>query len=112
MLATKAISGPSSFLQTLATPDDKPAPSADELELREKFQDFVSGTFYKQMLKSMRSSQKKPAYFHGGQAEDIFQSQLDEMVTDDFARNHGDTFANNLYDIYQKQRGGVIDAAV
>ncbi|HVX57542.1 MAG TPA: rod-binding protein [Candidatus Saccharimonadales bacterium] len=112
MIATKSVSGPSSFLQTLSTQEPDRAPAEADLELREKFQEFVAGTFYKQMLKSMRSSQRKPAYFHGGQGEDVFQSQMDEIVTDNFAKNHGDTFAGNLYDIYQKQRGGVIDAAV
>jgi hypothetical protein len=37
---------------------------------------------------------------------------MDEIVTDDFAKNHGNNFADSLYDVYQKQRGGVIDAAV
>src|SRR3569623_3576163 len=98
MIATHAVSCPSSFLQSLSASDDKPAPTAAELEVRAKFQEFVSGTFYKQMLKSMRSSQKKPAYFHGGQAEDIYQSQMDEIVTDDFAKNHGNNIADSLYD--------------
>ena len=38
-------------------------------ELREKFTQFVGETFYGQMIKSMRSTVGKPAYFHGGQAE-------------------------------------------
>ncbi|MDF1743291.1 MAG: hypothetical protein P1V19_06320, partial [Gimesia sp.] len=35
-------------------------------ELKEAFQKFVAGTFYKQMFKAMREGQNKPAYFHGG----------------------------------------------
>ena len=47
----------------------KHTPDPRELEVREKFQDFTAGTFYKTMLKALRSAQQKPAYFHGGQAE-------------------------------------------
>lgn len=77
---------------------------ARDLELKEKFQDFVAGTFYKEMLKSMRNTQNKPAYFHGGQAEDIFQSQMDDLVTQDLARKHGDKIAGPLYTVYTHGR--------
>ena len=33
------------------------APAAGQLAVREKFQDFVGGTFYKEMLKSLRAAQ-------------------------------------------------------
>ena len=80
------------------------AAKAREAELREKFQDFVAGTFYKEMLKSLRNTQKKPAYFHGGQAEDIFQSRMDDQVTQDLARKHGDQIAGPLYTVYARGR--------
>jgi Rod binding domain-containing protein len=32
------------------------------------------------MLASMRKTQGKPAYFHGGHAEEIFQGQLDQQL--------------------------------
>ena len=34
------------------------------------------------MLKAMRSTVDKPAYFHGGQAEEVFRSQLDQHLAD------------------------------
>jgi Rod binding domain-containing protein len=34
------------------------------------------------MMKAMRSTVKEPAYFHGGQAEKVFQSQLDQQLAD------------------------------
>ncbi len=85
----------------------KPPPSERELETREKFQEFVAGTFYKQMLKSLRSTQGKPAYFHGGQAEEVFRSQLDQHITDDLARSRGGSFADPLFSVYARQRPGL-----
>ena len=78
-------------------------PNEQELQVREKFQEFVSGTFYKQMLKALRSTQGKPAYFHGGQAEEMFQGQMDQYVTDDLARNQGKTFADPLFSVYARR---------
>jgi peptidoglycan hydrolase FlgJ len=51
-------------------------------ELRETFNRTVGGVFYGQLLKSLRSGVGKPAYIHGGQAEEMFQSQLDEQVVE------------------------------
>jgi Rod binding domain-containing protein len=34
------------------------------------------------MMKAMRSTVGKPAYFHGGQAEEAFRSQLDQQLAD------------------------------
>lgn len=79
-------------------------PDARELQVREKFQEFTAGTFYKTMLKALRSSQHKPAYLHGGQAEDIFQSHLDNEFSTRFAKDYGDQFAGPLYDVYQSGR--------
>jgi flagellar protein FlgJ len=69
-------------------------------ELREAFQDFVAGTFYQQMLKTLRKTQGQPAYFHGGQAEQIFQSQLDQQVAEDLARDHGAALAEPLFESF------------
>lgn len=65
--------------------------------LRETFDESVGSTFFRQMLKSLRSSSGKPAYFHGGQAEEIFQSQLDEILISDMARATGDGFSAELF---------------
>jgi len=55
---------------------------ASDEELRAVFQEFVGKTFYGQLLKSMRKSVGKPAYFHGGRGEEIFRSQLDQIVVE------------------------------
>ena len=40
-------------------------------EVKKVFQDFVAGTFYGEMMKAMHSTHDKPAYMHGGQAEEF-----------------------------------------
>ncbi|MDA0832593.1 MAG: rod-binding protein [Planctomycetota bacterium] len=72
--------------------------------VRKAFQDFVAGTFYKQMFKALRSGQNKPAYIHGGAAEEMFQSQLDQQVAEDLAANHGSSFSDSLYESFQRER--------
>lgn len=112
-----AISGKSagSDLRTrlLAARTDAAAPrSADpgDLEIRNKFQDFVAGTFYKTMLKAMRDSQRPPKYFYGGQGEQIFQGQFDQQIAEQLARQHGDDFAGPLYNAYARASQGTIPA--
>ncbi len=75
-------------------------------KVRETFQDFVAGTFYKQMFKALRSGQDKPAYLHGGAAEEMFQGQLDQQVAEDLARHHGAQFSDSMYDSFQRQITG------
>lgn len=65
--------------------------------LREAFDQSVGSTFFRQMLKSLRSSTGKAAYFHGGQAEEIFQSQLDEILISDMAKASGNSFSSELF---------------
>src|ERR1700754_2455592 len=47
-------------------------------ELKSTFTQFVGETFFSQMIKSMRSTVGEAAYFNGGQAEKVFQGQLDQ----------------------------------
>lgn len=63
----------------------------------DKFQEFVAGTFYKLMLKSLRSAQKPPKYMDGGQAEKVFQGQLDDKFADAMAKKSGHSIAGPLY---------------
>src|SRR5688500_13317734 len=51
-------------------------------ELREAFTDFVGQTFFGELLKQMRATVDKPTLFHGGMGEDIFQSQLDQVLVE------------------------------
>lgn len=54
----------------------------DARALHKAYTDFVGKTFFGQMMKAMRSTVDKPAYFHGGQAEEAFRSQLDQQLAD------------------------------
>jgi len=80
-------------------------PSDAELALQDKFQEFVVGSFYKQMLKALRSAERPSKYFNGGQAEKIFRSQLDQVVTDDLAKRGDQALSNPLYTQFIQQLG-------
>lgn len=58
------------------------APRAGDAATREAFDEFVGEVFYGQLLKSLRSTQHEPAYFHGGRAEEVFQQQLDQTLVE------------------------------
>lgn len=75
-------------------------------KLQSKFQDFAAGTFYKEMLKSLRKMHKKPAYVYGGHAEDIFQGQMDQQVAEDLAHSKGSQVSGSLYQGFLSHHGG------
>lgn len=72
-------------------------PTANTSETEQAFQEFYAGTFYRLMLKALRESQGEMAYFDGGQAERIFQSQLDEQIVQNLSQHHGRALAAPLY---------------
>lgn len=78
-------------------------PANANLQVKEKFQEFVAGTFYTQMLKALHKTHDKPAYFHGGQTEEIFQSHLDQQVATDLAKNNGAAFSDSLFNAFLHQ---------
>ena len=80
-------------------------PSSDSLkgaaktgELHEKFTQFVGEAFYGQMLKSMRDTVGKPAYFYGGHAEKVFQGQLDQTMAEHLTKASASTFADPMFE--------------
>jgi Rod binding domain-containing protein len=83
--------------------DGTKAPAKGELAVREKFQDFVGGTFYKEMLKALRAAQKPSKYLNGGQAEKIFQSQMDQQIAEDLAHQYAGHLADPLFENYARQ---------
>jgi Rod binding domain-containing protein len=66
-------------------------------EVREAFTQFVGQTFYGQMLKAMRSTVGKPAYFHGGRGEEVFQSQLDQTLAEHMTEASAESFAEPMF---------------
>ncbi|WP_339749706.1 rod-binding protein [uncultured Rubinisphaera sp.] len=98
----------STISSSLATPQysvnqltEKAAKPDSSMTTKEAFQKFVASTFYKQMLKALRSTQQTVQYMDGGQAEQAFRSQLDQQISEDLAENHGAAFSDSLYDRFQ-----------
>ncbi|HVT26651.1 MAG TPA: rod-binding protein [Lacipirellulaceae bacterium] len=67
-------------------------------ELRKKFTQFVGEAFYGQMLKAMRSTVGKPAYFYGGRAEEVFQGQLDQKMAEELTKVSASKFAEPMFE--------------
>lgn len=72
--------------------------------LREAFQNFVGQTLFSQMIASMRSTQKESAYFHGGQAERIFQGQLDQILSEEMTKASASQISDPMFRLFQLQR--------
>src|SRR5437773_1294714 len=99
-------SGPSSL-----APSPQPlAPSArrggrDTPELREAFSDFVGQTFFGELMKQMRATLDKPAFFHGGMGEDIFQTQLDHIMVERMSDTSAKSLSDPMYELLMARRG-------
>lgn len=66
-------------------------------EVRDTFRKFVGEAFFGQMMKAMRSTQGKPAYFHGGRAEEVFQAQLDQVMSEHMTEASADQIADPMF---------------
>jgi Rod binding domain-containing protein len=70
---------------------------ADAEKVQETFRSFVGESFFGQLIKSMRSAQGKPAYFHGGQAEEVFRGQLDQTLAQEMTKASADQIADPMF---------------
>ncbi len=79
---------------------DAAAPKAGEKsgELHDKFTQFVGEAFFGQMMKAMRSTVGKPAYFYGGHAEEVFQGQLDQTMAEHLTKASASKFADPMFE--------------
>ena len=77
---------------------------AGPVGLREAFDDFVGQTFFGQLLHAMRKTTGKPAYFHGGRGEEVFQSQLDQVIVEQLSNASAEQFADPLFDLFMLPR--------
>jgi hypothetical protein len=73
-------------------------------EVKKAFTDFVGQTMFGQALSSMRKTIDKPAYFHGGRAEEVFQGQLDQVLAEKLTEASADSFAGPMFDLFTLQR--------
>ena len=95
MKITPATAGSTIAAQVPALPRP-PDETASGGELREQFNLFVGQTLFGQMLKSMRKTLGKPAYFHGGRAEEIFTEQLDQIMAEEIGKASAEKFAKPM----------------
>lgn len=93
--------------------DAKSSPKSvtDAQQVHDKFCEFVGEAFYGQMMKSMRSTVGKPAYFNGGRAEEIFQGQLDQQLAQELASQSGDRFAEPMFERQFPQHAKILREA-
>ena len=98
-VATAAKAPPSTLISKTA------AKSAQPEELRDAFGDFVGNTFYGQLIASMRKTVDKPAYFHGGRGEEVFQGQLDQMLAEKLSDATQEQFAGPMFELFMLGRG-------
>ena len=87
--ATRLDTAPSSKTESPA--------DATEKQFRELLHQFIGQTLFGQMLKSMRATQEKNPFFHGGQAEEIYQSMLDMELTDQMTQSTSRTLSEPMY---------------
>jgi peptidoglycan hydrolase FlgJ len=73
-------------------------------KLRKVFDAFVGETLFAQALKSMRKTLDKPAYFQGGQAEEIFQQQLDQILAEKLSHSSSDKLSGPMFELFTLQR--------
>ena len=66
-------------------------------EVQKQFRQFVGEMFFGQVLKAMRSTQQEPAYFHGGRAEEVFQSQLDQVLAEEMTEARAHEIADPMF---------------
>ncbi len=87
------------------TPANPPSGGGEnDQQLRDAFDSFVGQTFFGQMLSAMRKTLGKPAYFHGGRAEEIFQQQLDQVLGEKLADASADKFSGPMFELFVLDR--------
>ncbi len=92
--AIAPVSAPSALSRPLS------AGEGDEAKLRETFDKAIGETLFGQMLKSMRKTVGKPAYFHGGRAEEVFQQQLDQVLAEKLSKASAEQFTGPMFELF------------
>ena len=101
--AIRALQLGSPGIERLQTAPTRPAlENAEPSEMREKFQQFVAGTFFRTLLDAMRNTVEQGSLMHGGRAEEIFRAQLDQTLVDKMADSHGGGIADEMFQQFQQ----------
>ena len=67
------------------------------------FESVMGEMLFGQMLKAMRKTVGKPAYFHGGRAEEVFTQQLDKVLAEKISHASADKFVGPMYELWTVQ---------
>jgi peptidoglycan hydrolase FlgJ len=104
-MSISAISaGTNSTVSSLSTSRQPLAPSHSHPEVREAFNDFVGQTFFMQLLSEMRKTVDKPAYLHGGQTEEVFQTQMDQIMAERLSDASAESFSGPMFELFMLPR--------
>ena len=87
---------------TVATRNDKQA--EEDKKLRDVLHQVVGETLFGQMLKAMRATQEKNPYFDGGRAEEIFQSQLDQVLVEKMTQATSRSLSEPMFKLMKAER--------
>ena len=111
LTASQAVRSPVAAETAMLSRPDPVVPQAldrsaktEDGPLREAFDAFIGQTFYGQMLKAMRTSLGKPAYFHGGRGEEIFQGQLDQILTEEMSEAGAEQLTGPMFELFNLHR--------
>ncbi len=81
-----------------------PSSGKNTPELHKAFTDFVGQTFFGEMLKQMRSTVHKSEWMHGGMGEDVFQTQLDQVLVERISDASATNFTEPMFDLLMARR--------
>jgi len=92
---------------SVVTRNDSVKQAEEDKKLRDVLHQVVGQTLFGQMLKAMRATQEKNPYFDGGRAEEIFQSQLDQVLVEKMTQATSRSLSEPMYKLMQagKPRG-------
>jgi Rod binding domain-containing protein len=79
-------------------------PGAQDSRLRTAFDAFVGESLFGQMLKGMRKTLGKPAYFYGGRTEEVFQQQLDQVLAAKLSAASSAQLTGPMFELFTLQR--------
>jgi hypothetical protein len=82
-----------------AGPSAPPGLPGDNPELRKTFTAFVGQTFYGELVRQLRASVPKSPLIHGGFGEDVFQSQLDQILVERISQASAPRFSEPMYQL-------------
>ena len=76
----------------------------DLQRLRQSTRQVVGTVFYGTLLKTMRASNLKGHYGHGGRGEEVFQAQLDALIAERMGTASRGGLAETLYRRLEQQQ--------